>query len=101
MSLHHDRLRAQHGYPLHQDRTEDLETGIAAAVREIDELRNENERLREALRAIARHGTAHDLYPTRLVDPDTNVNERWWLRYIAEMDLAVRNAAAHALDGES
>jgi len=39
MSLHHERKRAQHGHPLHRDHTEDLETGIASAVREIDEMR--------------------------------------------------------------
>ncbi|MBH0121546.1 hypothetical protein I0Q12_19335 [Rhodococcus sp. CX] len=39
MSLHHERQRAQHGHPMHRDHTEDLETGIASAVREIDEMR--------------------------------------------------------------
>lgn len=46
MSLHHDRLRAQHGHPLHRDHTEDLETGIASAVREIDEMRAALDRVR-------------------------------------------------------
>lgn len=46
MSLHHERQRAQHGHPLHRDHTEDLETGIASAVREIDEMRAALDRVR-------------------------------------------------------
>ena len=46
MSLHRDRLRAQHGHPLHRDHTEDLETGIASAVHEIDEMRAALDRVR-------------------------------------------------------
>lgn len=42
-----DRARAQHGHPLHRDHTEDLETGIAAAVREIDEMRAIIDRIRD------------------------------------------------------
>ncbi|MGV9744611.1 hypothetical protein ACWDTG_06815 [Rhodococcus zopfii] len=42
-----DRARAQHGHPLHRDHTEDLETGIASAVREIDEMRAQLGRVRE------------------------------------------------------
>ena len=52
MSLHHDRLRAQHGHPLHQNHTEHLETGIAHAVHEIDELRNERDQLRAAVERV-------------------------------------------------
>lgn len=52
MSLHHDRLRAQHGYPLHRDHTEHLETGIASAVHEIDELRTERDRLLATVASI-------------------------------------------------
>lgn len=73
MSLHRDRLRAQHGHPLHRDHTEDLETGIASAIREIDEMRAENQQLRAALARVQE--LAGDLEGTPQVGYDSP--EQW------------------------
>lgn len=70
MSLHHDRLRAQHGHPLHRDHTEDLETGIASAVREIDEMRAALDRVR-ALTYASDDGTEWEhIHPPEEGEPE-------------------------------
>lgn len=68
-----DRARATNGHPLHRDHTEDLETGIASAVREIDEMRAENERLRTTLGRVQE--LAADLESTPQVGYDSS--EQW------------------------
>ena len=75
MSLHHDRLRAQHGHPLHQDHTETLETGIATAVHEIDELRTERDQLRATVERVQE--LAVDLENSPQVGYDSS--EQWEL----------------------
>jgi len=80
MSLHHERQRATHGYPLHRDHTEDLETGIASAVREIDEMRAALDDIRnyaQLLRDLAQtHREAEAPFTARLYDDVATTLER-------------------------